>query len=197
MEIHSPPGSRAPGGGSPSSAPVAPGGAGSAPRRGCEGSAAHQGTPRAPSGRTEPPPLPTPSPAGRTGPARLRRELRPPHASAHRGNSAPARGAAGRGLLPSPLFKPLPAVSASLAPTRSLRPAELTGAAPPLPMYTQPHAARRSARPPQTNRPLVQQPARQHERLHHWLAALSITTRPALRPAPPLPGHLGGVKTAV
>lgn len=69
---------------SPSSAPVAPGGTGggsSAPRR----DRTMNGPPETPAAkRSRPPPLPTQPPAGRAGPARLRRELRPPHASAHR-----------------------------------------------------------------------------------------------------------------
>lgn len=92
------------------------------------------------------------------------------------------------------LFPPSPPHWLALAPSA---PRNSGGAAPPLPMYTQPHASRRPARPRQARLLLVQQPARQCEMLQHWLAALSITARPAPRPAPPLPGHLGGVKTAV
>lgn len=163
MEIHSspgiPPGARAPGTGqsSPNSAPVAPAAPGAAaplPGAAARTAGPLNGPPETPAAERSRPPLPTPSPAVRAGPARLRRELRPPHASAHRGNLAPARGAEGRGLLPSPLFKPLPAVSASLAPTRSLRPAELTGGGPAPPDV---HTATRRPppRPPATDAPSI------------------------------------------
>lgn len=140
-------------------------GGSSAPGAAARAAGPVNGLPEPPAAARSHPPLPTPSPAVRAGPARLRRELRPPHASAHRGNSAPAQRAKSRGLPPSPLFKPLPAVSASLAPTRSLRPAELTGGGP-----APPHVHTATRRPPP-------RPPARPRRAAHWFSYLPFNVR--------------------
>lgn len=206
MEIHSspgiPPGARAPGTGqsSPNSAPVAPTAPGAAaplPGAAARTAGPLNGPPETPAAERSRPPLPPRPPrCGRDRPGcggSCARLTPPLTGETWRRPGEPKAGGCCR-LRYLNLFPPSPPHWLPLAPSA---PRNSRGAAPPLPMYTQPHAARRPARPPQMHRPLVQQPARQPETLQHWLAALLITARPAPRPTPPLPGHLGGVKTAV
>lgn len=104
----------------------------------------------------------------------------------------------GRGLTLSPLFKPLPAASASLPLTRSLLPAELTkgGPLPSLPanMHRATLRARCPARYPWPRRPFAQPPVRQLSDGTPLGRAPACQHPPLLgsapRPSPPLPGHL-------